>query len=232
MDILEVKNIVSTSSTHNFKVISGIGSQKKRLFVSSCNNLCEFRKGSRKYGRVINQYEVEEWNSITPIREVDDVTKVRNFMRGVVGYLSESGLWDNIRGDYEFILSLPNDVFADLVNSSWTDQRDKLHKIAIDNGRESLSFHCDSIVYTAKKGIKNVNYDRHSKSSDMAYLEDAIRNKKSYRSNWRKGYDNSVEVNKNGDVLCGWYSEEYKGCANGHYYLLLDAKHAYYYETD
>ena len=29
-----------------------------------------------------------------------------------------------------------------------------------------------------------------------------------------------------------WYSEEYKGCLNGHYYIALDEKHVWFYEDD
>lgn len=57
------------------------------------------------------------------------------------------------------------------------------------------------------------------------------RNSKSMR--WYGNYDYSVEFLKNEEgKLQGWYSAEYKGCGNGHYYLLLDTSHAIFYEDD
>ena len=58
-------------------------------------------------------------------------------------------------------------------------------------------------------------------------------NNESYSHSWRKGYDNSIEFR-----LCddgkkrGWYSEEFKNCGNGHYYLALDERRAIFCEDD
>jgi hypothetical protein len=38
-------------------------------------------------------------------------------------------------------------------------------------------------------------------------------------------------ANHDGEKLA-WYSEEYRGCLNGHYYLMFDATHAIFYEDD
>ena len=41
-----------------------------------------------------------------------------------------------------------------------------------------------------------------------------------------------LEIINDNDVYRGFYSEEFKGCGNGHYYLLFDATHAIFYEDD
>ena len=231
MKYADAFEIIRNANTNKFNVKIGSVTYKKRFFISN-DNFCEFAKNSRRYGRYVAEYEVEEWDSITPCIQVNDVVKVRNYMNKVVKYLTASGLWANIREDYEIILSLADDVLDDIIHSSWTDQRDKLQKIAIEMGRNKLSFHCDSIIYTTKKGIKSVNYDTHTKMTDISMVESGIKQGILYNHRWHKGYDNSVEVKTNGDIICGWYSEEYKGCGNGHYYLLLDARHAHFYEDD
>lgn len=50
---------------------------------------------------------------------------------------------------------------------------------------------------------------------------------------WYGSYDYSIEFHKDeqGEIKA-WYSAEYKGCGNGHYYLLLDTTHAIFYEDD
>ena len=233
MELQNVYEVVVNASTKEFKVVVNGKVEKKRLFISINNDVCEYKKGSRRYGYRLYEYDVMNWESVTPYQtKITDVVKVRNYMTKVVKYLSASGLWSNIREDYEIILSFTDDVLDDIIHSDWTDQRDKLQKIAIEMGRDKLSFHCDGIIYTAKRGIKRVNYDTHTKMSDISMVEEGIKQGRLYNHKWYKGYDNSVEVKTNGDIICGWYSEEYKGCGNGHYYLLLDARHAHFYEDD
>ena len=83
-----------------------------------------------------------------------------------------------------------------------------------------------------KNAIKAVNYDKSWSFEEQVSL--AIANKEDYHSpRWIKGYDNSVSVQKGKDgIVRGWYSEEYRDCGNGHYYLLIDAKHAIFSEND
>lgn len=57
-----------------------------------------------------------------------------------------------------------------------------------------------------------------------------------YTTSGRNGYDVSFEykpasLSEDGKARA-WYSEEYRGCGNGHYYLALDDQHALYYEDD
>ena len=53
---------------------------------------------------------------------------------------------------------------------------------------------------------------------------------------YRNGYDVSFDYkpaseSKDG-IARAWYSEEYKDCGNGHYYLALNRTHALYWEKD
>ena len=226
----EIIAIVKNAGTKEFKVTIGGESHIRRLFVSG-EFLCEFIKGSRKYGRYLLDNDIALWDSVVP-NIVEDLVVVKNFMNKVIKYLANSGLWSFIRRDYELILSQGDEFLDDLIKSSWTDQRDKLAKFATSVGLDKVSFHCDDIVYTARKGIKSVNYEPYSKDRDITAVDDAIRNRKEYSHKWRKGYDNSVSIGEHNGVLAGWYSEEYKDCGNGHYYLLIDARHAFFYEND
>lgn len=58
----------------------------------------------------------------------------------------------------------------------------------------------------------------------------AIDTKTEYHTSGRNGYDVSFEYNP--ETNRAWYSEEYKGCGNGHYYLALNRTHAIFYEND
>lgn len=51
---------------------------------------------------------------------------------------------------------------------------------------------------------------------------------------WRGKYDYSIHIRwENGsDQACGHYAEEYHGCGNGYYWLLLDHNHVMFVEKD
>ena len=86
----------------------------------------------------------------------------------------------------------------------------------------------------AKKCWKNPSFGKYdfNKDSIINYFKRAISDKKPIRFTWRNVYDNTLEIINDNDNYRGFYSEEFKGCGNGHYYLLFDATHAIFYEDD
>lgn len=58
----------------------------------------------------------------------------------------------------------------------------------------------------------------------------ALQSKTDIREHTTAGYD--ITFNYQAKDNMAWYSEEYRGCGNGHYYLALNATHALYYEDD
>lgn len=61
-------------------------------------------------------------------------------------------------------------------------------------------------------------------------IAEALKNRTYYECKGFNGYDVSFEYDPEKNKA--WYSEEYVGCGNGHYYLALDSTHAIYYEKD
>ena len=65
------------------------------------------------------------------------------------------------------------------------------------------------------------------------YKEDikkAIENKEKITKTARTSYD--VSFNYDPEKNMAWYSEEHKDCGNGHYYLAVDEKTAWFCEND
>lgn len=222
----EVKNIIENASVKKFVIVYNNGEKvTKRLFFSKCGNVCEYLPKSTKYGRPISSVDV--WVSLTPITPTDDFVKVKNFLTNVVKYLSASGLWENIKNDYIKILEQGDDYLKHVLELDYTEQRNYLYDTI-----QVHSFHVDSILYTARKGIVCINYHNYDKETRRNEIRKHIVEGTPYSYKWEKGYDNSVEFRKHNDIKCGWYSTEYRGCGNGHYYLALDEKHAIYGEAD
>ena len=80
------------------------------------------------------------------------------------------------------------------------------------------------------RGIITINWGGASNDWIKKGWLNSLSEKRKYSMRWTVNYNNSVEYNPDGNRA--WYSEEYRGCGNGHYYLLLDEKHAAFREDD
>lgn len=230
MDYSEAYDIINNAKTHNFIVKTNTNkTEKKRLFVSTSNNICEFVKRSTKRGYLLNSNEIQSWISCTPVqskgKEKEEV--VKTFLLKVINYLEASGMWSNMLQDYKKIIELGDTFIKELVSADWSEQRKLLSEHNIS------SLYVDCIVTTAYKGIKCVNFDKYEKDYAINEINNIIKNKSSFRKRWRKHYDNSLEIQYDSDnIIRGWYAEEYKNCGNGHYYYLIDATHVIFSEDD
>ena len=222
--IKEITNV----RTKRFRITTSDGEKMvMRLFVSASNVICEYKHKSKSYGYRIPYSDVTLWVSIKPIDNTTDFVKVKNFLTNVVKYLSASGLWENIKNDYALILAQGDDYLKHVLSLDWEEQKDYLtDTIGV------TSFHVDSIISSARKGIVSINYDRWDRNEIREQVKQCIEKGERYTHRWEKGYDNSIEFGVHGGRKCGWYSTEYRGCANGHYYLALDERHAIFSETD
>ena len=221
------KNISTTQREH---VVTYADGHKRvaRLFFSSEGNLCEFNKRSRKYGHYFDSTGVV---SIEPLnKEQDLLKKTRSFIKKVIATLEKSGLWSNFLHDFKIVAQLDDEKLLKFLNAKW----DESQKIMLELGLNHRQCGVDCLKWTVEKGIKCINYNKWNKDSEIKLFAQAIANKEQYRSTWRKGYDNSVECrfDAKDDVMRAWYSEEYKGLANGHYYYAIDATHAIFGEDD
>jgi hypothetical protein len=64
-------------------------------------------------------------------------------------------------------------------------------------------------------------------------LKKAIEEGKDYSDHWDCGWDCSVSTSKGDDgKYRGWFSQEYRGTGNGHYWLLISPTQAIFAEHD
>lgn len=219
--------VINSVRTKKFRVTTSNGENKvMRLFVSASNSICKYKYKSQAYGYVIPYSDVTSWVNIKPIENTTDFVKVKNFLTNVVKYLSASGLWENIKNDYVIILAQGDDYLKHVLSLDWSEQRKYLEETI------GVYFHVDSITHSARKGIVSINYDKWDRNAIRERAKQCIENGEKYTHKWEKGYDNSIEFSVHGGRKCGWYSTEYRGCGNGHYYLALDEKRAIFCETD
>ena len=230
MTTQEVKTIIA-SGCQKYRVKFDDGTTKVvRLWISREGFPCIIDKGKRYSGHILNSglTETDKWVSLVELKKTHKDYKKRILKRAkdARDMLDKSGLWVNIKQEIETFLALTDEELDKFVKD-------------VENG---LYYNCEKYPWLRTFQIfdsflldrcwKAPNYSRWWRA-EKNLLQKAIENKGDYRSKWVEGYDNSVEVKMCEDgIYRGWYSEEYRNCGNGHYYLLFDATHAIFYEDD
>jgi hypothetical protein len=228
MNHQQVKDIVDKSiresKNYNFVVTYADGSkERKRLFISNDGYVCEFKKRSRTRGRCIACEEL--WRSVEPVAiDTDKVKTCKRNTKSIVKYLTASGMWPDILANMLKLQGLSDDDLKYLYECEYDDHNKFMQEHGIDHISPDM-YHSLS----SQRGIITINWGQGHDWIKQGWLL-ALQEKRKYSMRWTVSYDNSVEFNPDGNRA--WYSEEYRGCGNGHYYLLLDEKHAAFREDD
>ena len=206
----------------------------KRLFISNDGGfVCECMKFSKSKGYIVPQdVYTNEWVSMAKVgasASVDKVNRMKKRATDAYKMLSESGLWPDIKREIEEFLKLSDeDIRKDFV---------EMGVYALYQAKKYDWYATYQVFgeFLKDKCWKSISFDKWDTSKQLVLtnVQNAISLKRDFSHRWRNNYDNSLEVNFNKDGIGrAWYSEEYKNCANGHYYLLFDYNHAIFYEDD
>lgn len=215
-----LKELVKNSRTDKFEVTFRNGEKKvMRLFYSADHDvICYYAFRSRHSG-----YRLYDYVDIKPFvkSENDKVKQARRFLKKFIALTTESGLWEDVRENAIAINNLSDKDLAFYLADEW----ENAGKLGIKR------FGTDTLAATIKKGFKKINYS--DWCSPKVIFEKAIKEQTAYSDRWRKNYDNSISCQKCDDgIMRAWYSEEFKDCGNGHYYLAINATHAIFCEDD
>lgn len=156
--------------------------------------------------------------------------RAKTRIKHAVSYLEASGLWTDLLADFNLLLS-DNLLLEELcgVNDPFED----IYMLREDKYAQFKYITLVINIIFEKRPLVTLDLLPWERESETRLLEEVIKGKSDYCHSWRNGYDSSAEVKMCDDgKYRGWYCREYKGCCNGHYYLLLDWKHAIYYEDD
>lgn len=220
----------------------------KRLFTNS-GMVCEYGKGRRTYGHYAY---IDNWQSLEPVKAAPkySYTMFHRNTTKAAALLAASGLWPEMQKRMavmsQFSQSEYNEIM-DIYQKRWdcdyrdTEKRQELEKSFNDfftsRGTTPDYYHFKQL--SEKSQIisipfgKDGSYERRAVADHLAEAQQSAADyDDGFGVRWYGSYDYSVSVSKKDGVLRGWYSAEYKGCGNGHYYLLLDATHAIYGEDD
>ena len=221
MEINNIKN--SIRNGENEFIITYFGGQKRklRLFISTNDELCFYGKGMRKRGFKLWLGNIF---SIEPIKKRNKYAVFRERAAKCERYLAASGLWSSLRECMVIYKHLSDVEIMDIEKDVWNNSE----KYGLKHFNVEVFFN----LLSPRSPFLSINLYKSVKADVTEKMRLAIKENKDFSYVWRKGYDNSVEIRKHDDELCGWYSNEYKGCGNGYYHFLLDEKHALYGEKD
>ena len=216
----------------------------------------EYAKGKSRYGRRYGIDYILQNYTLVPEKDENSVWHKR--IDRAIKAIEISGLWSDLV-DYFKNLSLMNYMDKEEISRLYWERHSDIfhynqkltnteHNRIFDQIFNSWVFKYPFIVYQNANGYKFLNEDYIFEKSEVKIKSMNFGSKtanEEYKSQIKKhieaetaysitrvrtNYDVSFEYNP--DKKKAWYSEEYKNCGNGHYYIALDHNTALFVEDD
>jgi hypothetical protein len=229
MTYTEIINAIKENNRKNFVVTYTNGkTANKRLFIATSGHPCEFAYKSRKRGYILNTNEI--LSVVAKDKKVKNgIELCRENLHKVVKYLSASGFWQKMLKGAEYLLTLTDEELL-AMSADYKVYNEKMDLVADQN---AWWFGYECFIHLFGRKIRTMRCSKYDSEFYKSMIAESMKTRTDYRSYWRCGYDNSVEIKYLGtDDASAWYSEEYVNCANGHYYFLLDESHILFGEND
>lgn len=212
---------------------------KVRLFRSTAGDICYFRKGSRKRGYYLTDfYNLKDIIPITHHKSteqkwIDGWKKVRT-------QLQQSGLWEEVIQEINKALEVGYEKMNLAYQKYWEIHDDQkqvetlaaIHPNLVRTNQDGKTVPNSHLIWTYAKlpKVKKMYFGKYHNQTVLDYISRAMANKQECSADERAGYDVSFQYKPEKNMA--WYSEEYRGCSNGHYYLAINSTHALFCEDD
>jgi len=224
---------------------------KLRIFKSSYGNYCYKAPHKQRYGYPINTLKLIDILPEFSKKHKSDEQIWRDSWTKVKERLEKSGLWQDMLQDVITALNVGYEKLKEAEKSYWQDVQgvkyeaneilrtkriQEIDERLVRYNKEKQCFFANTSIIWYMHHPAKVKKMRFSKSTTyneeiLKRITIAIQDRKDHHESGRTNYDISFEYSyKKGNKA--WYSEEFKNCGNGHYYLALDATHALFYEDD
>lgn len=218
----EIISVIESSPKHRATAMLN-GKRIKLALVNGGSSI--LRTTSRNRGVFISDEDLAALTNIRPVQYYSR-TSVKNLMAWKRFILKNRhpNLWDNLRKEAESI----------------TDEKLKMLEEAEQAHKQKTPHHYFSTDIYKQIGLPSIE---HHKTITLQTVKcpywqqerilHAIAHKEDLRVDWRGDYDYHVELKNCEDgTYKGWLSQEFKGCGNGHYWLLISPTQAIFCEKD
>lgn len=204
--------------------------------------------GKKRYGRrysfesFLNEYDLKADRK--PENKDTNADKWEKRVSRVIKCLEKSGLWPNLLEqfkllatiDYEDRKKVRNIFYEEPFGSQYTskeyDEYIKKYPFAfvLDENGKLKSFKDNFFFGYSDASYKPMYFGKYYNKSYKEQIAIAFKEKKDITLTARTSYDVTFQYSSAKNAA--WYSEEYKNCGNGHYYLAIDGNTALFYEDD
>lgn len=226
-----LKHMPVDNKPYKFRVTIDGKKSIKRFWRTETNNICIFFKGSSRCGTTAS---LDLYDSVSPVKVDNSPAKFRKRFIKAKNLLLASGLWQSFIPALDKVIAMTDEEFAEFVDYGLGKDGKNIWNEVHNGGKYTFlnALGSDLICsFFAKKMFVTPNWGW--RKDIKGKVINSIANKEEFTERWTDGYDNSIFVfQQNNGELCASYSEEFRGCGNGHYYLLFDATHAIHYEDD
>lgn len=184
-----------------YEIITPEGKERRRLFVSENNLVCEFKSRSRKCGYPIDAAVITSWEEIILYLppEKNIVAKFKRYASRATfpsAFIRECLAADSSKSCYENRLTTGTRIDGEIISLNaimrYAPWEVKQFRKAL---RERKNYESDRFDF---RGYDGSLYIRIAESDGSYY--------------------------RKGDVMAN-FSKEYRGCGNGYYYTLIDDEH-------
>jgi hypothetical protein len=247
-----LKNSVPEYAHLKVKVIDKDGQVFNRTLAWSTGKAIMMLGYRRKhYGSYVN-WDYFKSVVIPDKKEKSESDKWVRSWTNVLNRLEKSGLWEDVASDVRIALAVGYDKMKQAYTQYWerhdyedltNEDRHNAGKIKeIDErlvgyredgtiyANTSIIWYMSKIAKVKKMHFGKKWYNDNKLGQIELHLMDKLPITVSTDGRMTGGYD--VTFNYQPEDNKAWYSEEYRGCGNGHYYLALDGTHALFYEDD
>lgn len=249
--IEKARSLHSAGSKEVYLVLASGDKRKHRLGKTADGEIMYMAPGKRSRGYYLSRYYTDAENPVVDIIAIvttlaDIEAKWRKSIDKAIKLLEASKLWpENLENlklakeiGYHKLRAADTAYWAKHVEDYEANRIEvlkrikeidaRLIKIDPEDGREFVDTNIVWYMDNPLK-IKKMNFGKYVTELKLQEIKEALVKKQKIHVDGDNGYDVSFEYDGNDKA---WYSEEYRGCGNGHYYLALSDSYALFYEDD
>jgi len=217
-----------------------------RFCVESNGAIFVFSSNSRKYGHRVS--DVDTFCSYYTLKGKNDAEQWKANVTKVVKLLTESGLWPNILELFKNLEKMSYEDFIEISKryvsmpyirgESDEDRQKRIEEVFGDftmrypfvfNGVGQVDYDYLSGGLADAK-LKTMYFGKYRNQIIKSEAKQALADKVPYKGFGHTSYDVTFTYDPINSKA--YYTEEYKGCGNGHYYLALNENTALFCEDD
>ncbi len=224
-------------------IATSVFNEKCRAKREDEDHVFVFAEGKSRYGR---RYSTDEFCRSFEIKETPQDVWEKN-VRRIVKLLAKSGLWAELLEIFQNLEKMSYSDFCEISKIYYAipyikgeDRGERTERI-----KNALNSYITKYPWIITENGINTDYLRgglaEAKLKSMYFgkgcnhlakreIADALLNRRKYSTRGYASYDVSFSYDPEKEKA--YYSEEYRGCGNGHYYIALDGNTALFCEDD